>query len=220
MKIHMREVSVLLSIILAPAATATQIKEIGGKFLLPNRPHAAVELWHDAHRHIHREAKKRDAEYHVLRTTATSSTLSLFERADNTGASNGSPFNETAFDTAARLACAKALSNRSEVVNPTGLAACYNIAFWNSTSGVFEVDVRLYRMSPPFGEFTNTSISEYSMFVNIPQATLSSPQVTLPGGMVQAQMGANGTASTVNMLEGFQSVGQLSTALSWSKLSE
>ncbi|KAL8899014.1 MAG: hypothetical protein Q9207_006410 [Kuettlingeria erythrocarpa] len=31
--------------------------------------------------------------------------------------------------------------------NPSGLAACYNIASWNSTTGIFEADLQLYRIA-------------------------------------------------------------------------
>ncbi|KAL8935744.1 MAG: hypothetical protein Q9216_005280 [Gyalolechia sp. 2 TL-2023] len=37
--------------------------------------------------------------------------------------------------------------------NPSGLAACYNVKSWNSTTGVFEADLQLYRIAAATGDW-------------------------------------------------------------------
>ncbi|KAL8922229.1 MAG: hypothetical protein Q9208_005308 [Pyrenodesmia sp. 3 TL-2023] len=37
--------------------------------------------------------------------------------------------------------------------NPSGLAACYNVASWNSSTGIFQADLQLYRVAAPTGDW-------------------------------------------------------------------
>ena len=53
---------------------------------------------------------------------------------------------------ATEAACLKAFDNeRDESSNPSGIAACYNIKYFDNTTGVFQADLRLYQTSPATG---------------------------------------------------------------------
>jgi hypothetical protein len=39
--------------------------------------------------------------------------------------------------------------------NPSGMAACYNIAYLEKSTGVFQADLQLFTISPPSGSFAN-----------------------------------------------------------------
>ena len=51
-------------------------------------------------------------------------------------------------------ACDKALSALNGVAsNPSGIAVCYNVLMLNNRTGVFQADVRLYKIAPPTGDW-------------------------------------------------------------------
>ena len=51
-------------------------------------------------------------------------------------------------------ACMKALTSLNGISsNPSGIAVCYNVLMLNATSGVFQADVRLYKVASPTGDW-------------------------------------------------------------------
>lgn len=121
-------------------------------------------------------------------------------------------FNKTAFNTSAATACATAVTNYASCINPSGIVACYNIAAWDNSTGVFQTDTRLYQKSVAVNEFNGVNISDYSLSFSIPEATLSPPEMIANSSM-------NSTSLTPNQfLMGFQNVGQLSKSIQFSKL--
>lgn len=82
-------------------------------------------------------------------------------------------FDEQEFNQTATVACHKALDGQSSVVNPSGLAACYNVAFLDSTTGAFSADVRIYKISEGTDEFEGIPCSSYMMELQMSQATLA-----------------------------------------------
>ncbi|KAJ9276667.1 hypothetical protein DTO021D3_6427 [Paecilomyces variotii] len=140
--------------------------------------------------------------------------VNVVSRADNAGAAAASNFNETAFNATAVKACDSALSAMKSAVNPSGIVACYNIPFYDNTTGVFQTDLRLYQMNQPVDEFAGTKPTQYSMQITIPEATLSSPKSMISGPIQSKTSGGQ----TIQMLQGFTSVGQLNDKLSTEKL--
>lgn len=56
----------------------------------------------------------------------------------------------TSWDTQTEAACVKSLATMNgQASNPSGMAVCYNVRSFNSTSGAFQADLRLYRIAPP-----------------------------------------------------------------------
>lgn len=121
-------------------------------------------------------------------------------------------FNETAFNTSTDAACTNAVTNYTSCINPSGIVACYNIASWDNSTGVFQTDTRLYQKSAAVNEFNGINMSDFSMSFSIPEATLSSPKVI-------ANSSINSNAAVPNQfLMAFQNVGQLSKSIQFSKL--
>lgn len=124
-------------------------------------------------------------------------------------------FDEAAFNQSAITACANAVNNYTEAINPSGIVACYNIATWDNTTGVFETDVRLYQKSAPIGSFEGIDPTSFSMSFSIAEATLSSPRMMTTNSSVTADSPATG-----QFVGGFQNIGQLTKSLHFSKLTE
>lgn len=129
--------------------------------------------------------------------------------------SAASTFDAQAFNQTAAEACTDAVSSYSTAVNPSGIVACYNIAFWDNSTGVFQTDVRFYQKSDPVGEFTGVQPSDYTLSVSIPKASLSAPQMILRNGSLGGSQPARG-----QFLQGFQNIGRMSESLEYSKLTE
>ncbi|KAI1936834.1 hypothetical protein LOZ66_004341 [Ophidiomyces ophidiicola] len=121
------------------------------------------------------------------------------------------PVNEQQFNETATAACVTALGRVRRVINPSGLAACYNIPFFNATTGTFAADIRLYQVSPPSGGFAGVPTSQYTLEMIIPSATVSSPnrlQSNVPTG-----------PNSPMLLQDFRHIGRLDQLLQIEKLS-
>ena len=69
---------------------------------------------------------------------------------------DSSATNLTDWDAQTMAACTTVLSAlNGNAGNPSGIAACYNLPFLNSTTGVFQADLRLFTVSAPSGSFAN-----------------------------------------------------------------
>ncbi|KMP05450.1 hypothetical protein DIZ76_015739 [Coccidioides immitis] len=120
------------------------------------------------------------------------------------------PLNEQQFNETATTACLDALDNVQSVVNPSGMAACYNIPFFNATTGTFAADIRLYQVSPPSDGFAGVPTSQYTLEMMIPAATVSSPDRL-------ASNQSTGPNSPL-LLQDFRHIGQLDPRLQIDKL--
>ncbi|KAI1918140.1 hypothetical protein LOZ58_005599 [Ophidiomyces ophidiicola] len=121
------------------------------------------------------------------------------------------PVNEQQFNETATAACVTALGRVRRAINPSGLAACYNIPFFNATTGTFAADIRLYQVSPPSGGFAGVPTSQYTLEMIIPSATVSSPnrlQSNVPTG-----------PNSPMLLQDFRHIGRLDQLLQIEKLS-
>ncbi|KAK2784578.1 hypothetical protein FQN53_008405 [Emmonsiellopsis sp. PD_33] len=121
------------------------------------------------------------------------------------------PFDEQEFNAEATTACLNALSNLTNVVNPSGMAACFNVPIFDNTTGAFEADIRLYQVRDAVDEFAGIPPSEYTLQVNIPQATISDPR-RLAGEM--------GNQDEMALLQEFRHFGQISSVLQLDKLTQ
>ena len=61
--------------------------------------------------------------------------------------------NMTAWDEQTSIACTEALSHLDIASNPSGTCICYNLPSLDTTTGVFEADLRLFKISEPTGRF-------------------------------------------------------------------
>jgi hypothetical protein len=121
-------------------------------------------------------------------------------------------FDGAAFNITATQACTLAVKGYAKAINPSGVICCYNVAFYDNTTGIFETDVRFYQNNEPSGDFTGANPSDYSLGMSLPQASLSAP-VSILKSVSTASSPANG-----QFLQGFQMIGQMNSALTLSEL--
>ncbi|PGH04344.1 hypothetical protein AJ79_07125 [Helicocarpus griseus UAMH5409] len=141
------------------------------------------------------------------------STAGQSQPAETGGTTSLPAFDEQQFNSTATTACLDALDDLEIVVNPSGMAACFNIPVFDNSTGAFEADIRLYQVSDAVGEFAGVPPSEYTLQVNIPQATISDPR-RLAGGVTDGQPGE------MALLQEFRHFGQISTLLQIEKLTQ
>ncbi|PGH05807.1 hypothetical protein GX51_02780 [Blastomyces parvus] len=120
-------------------------------------------------------------------------------------------FDEQQFNASSTAACLTALGDLESVVNPSGMAACFNIPYFDKETGTFEADLRVYQVNEASGEFAGIPASEYTLQMNIPQATISDP-LRLDGTL-------DGQQELV-LLQEFRHFGQISTLLQLDKLAQ
>ena len=81
-------------------------------------------------------------------------------------------------------ACDKALTTLNGVAsNPSGIAVCYNVLMLNTSTGIFQADVRLYKIAAPTGDWAtlddspgkiNTALQYMGANVHTPSITPNS----------------------------------------------
>ncbi|KAL3960641.1 hypothetical protein ACCO45_005758 [Purpureocillium lilacinum] len=93
----------------------------------------------------------------LLRRTLLSqdASTSVTSASDNNTTDNNSgvltvrAINATAWDAVTDAACVDALAALTRSTNPSGNCLCYNLPSLDTATGVFEADLRLYRISAP-----------------------------------------------------------------------
>ncbi|KAF1992213.1 hypothetical protein K402DRAFT_321232 [Aulographum hederae CBS 113979] len=79
----------------------------------------------------------------------------------------------SAWNTQTETACTNALANLKGVAsNPSGLAVCYNLPYFDMSSGVFEAELRMFNVSPPTNEWTGVQPREISVTLSYLGATV------------------------------------------------
>lgn len=78
------------------------------------------------------------------------------------------------WDDETEAACSTALITLHGVAtNPSGIAACYNIESLDNFTGIFEVDLRLYRISAPADGWLKLDPSSVGVGLSYMNATVS-----------------------------------------------
>jgi hypothetical protein len=208
-------VAAVSALFIVPASTLS-VKNVLGNHAHVYRRHEIDEaMYRDADAMLTRiRHQKRDP---LPQQTATGGNTANPSATSDTGVDSGGNFDEAAFNATASGACLAPLSSLTSVVNPTGMAACYNIPFLDNSTGVFEADIRLYQINPPNGDFTGVQSTDLSLGVMIPQATLSNPRALGAGSSGNSQFSGSGSTK---LIEEFQHVGQINTNLMVEMLDE
>lgn len=82
--------------------------------------------------------------------------------------------NTTQWETTTTAACTANLQSLNGVAsNPSGLAICYNLPMFNNQTGVFEADLRIYKVSEPTGSFANIPSNSIQVGLSYIGATVS-----------------------------------------------
>ena len=78
------------------------------------------------------------------------------------------------WDDQTELACSTALiALHGVATNPSGIAACYNIQSIDRSTGIFEIDLRLYRISAPTDGWLKLDSSSVGVSLTYTNATVS-----------------------------------------------
>lgn len=71
--------------------------------------------------------------------------------------------------------CSSTLQSLNGVAgNPSGIAACYNIPFWDNSTGVFHADLRLFTISQPTDSFSGIAPADVKVDLSYTAATVQS----------------------------------------------
>ncbi len=81
--------------------------------------------------------------------------------------------NATAWDAVTDAACVDALAALTRSTNPSGNCLCYNLPSLDTATGVFEADLRLYRISAPRDAFAGVAPTDISVGVSYSGASVS-----------------------------------------------
>jgi hypothetical protein len=84
------------------------------------------------------------------------------------------PVNFTQWDTETQNSCILTLEALNGVAtNPSGFAVCYNLPRLDNTTGVFQADLRLFKISEPTGDFANIPTQNVQVSLSYIGATVS-----------------------------------------------
>lgn len=82
--------------------------------------------------------------------------------------------NLTQWNMDTQAACITNLQSLNGVAsNPSGLAICYNLPMFDNKTGVFEADLRIYKISEPTGSFANIPSNSIQVGLSYIGATVS-----------------------------------------------
>lgn len=84
------------------------------------------------------------------------------------------------WDAGTDAACIKALKDRKdETSNPSGMAACYNIKYFDNSTGVFQADLRLYRTSPATGSWATMKSDGVNVKISCKGASIAAGKMQM-----------------------------------------
>lgn len=78
--------------------------------------------------------------------------------------------NMTSFTLATDVACTSMLASMARAGNPSGMSICFNLPSLDTTSGAFEADLRLYKVSEPRGAWENVKVEDFDVNVGFNNA--------------------------------------------------
>jgi len=101
--------------------------------------------------------------------------------------------------------------------NPSGMAICYNLPYLDNSTGVFQADLRLFKLATPVEDWTGVTPAEVSLKLAYLGASVSSQmklrrrdeQETMSEGWGLLQP----RQSAVQMIQAFQFVGKINSNL-------
>ncbi|CRK32165.1 hypothetical protein HYQ45_002717 [Verticillium longisporum] len=105
-------------------------------------------------------------------------------------------------------ACRDALAHLNAASNPSGTGICYNLPALDPTSGVFEADLRLFKVSEPSGHFQGIPPESIEVGVSFAGASVSPVEASRISGAVGQQRKAK-RADAMDLLQSYMFVGQI-----------
>ncbi|EEY22417.1 conserved hypothetical protein [Verticillium alfalfae VaMs.102] len=105
-------------------------------------------------------------------------------------------------------ACRDALAHLNVASNPSGTGICYNLPALDPTSGVFEADLRLFKVSEPSGQFQGIPPESIEVGLSFAGASVSPVEASRISGAVGQQRRAK-RADVMDLLQSYMFVGQI-----------
>jgi len=119
------------------------------------------------------------------------------------------PLNMTAWNQQTSTACSLALSKLDFASNPSGTCICYNLPSLDTKTGVFEADLRLFKISEPTGAFAG--IPPQNIEVGLSYTGASVSPVSASRLVASTQLVSRETAD-LELLQAYLFVGQIDKA--------
>ncbi|KAI5457030.1 hypothetical protein BGZ63DRAFT_428462 [Mariannaea sp. PMI_226] len=151
-------------------------------------------------------------------TIATSSLL--HRRGDNGNSSTSDQFgvtsnadgtlNLTAWDSATINACTAVLNSLHQSSNPSGACVCYNLPSLDTDTGVFEADLRVFKVSEPRGNFAGIAPEDVTVSLSYNGASVMSVDPkNVTGSGIQGSVAKIVKRSSLELLQSYMFIGQI-----------
>lgn len=123
--------------------------------------------------------------------------------------SKNSTVDPNIWDAQTASACERAIrALDGKTLSSSGIAVCYNLPFFDNSTGAFQADLRLYRVSPPQGDWVEISDKDITIGLSYSGASVSDNRDI--GKRAENSASVNKRqASAPEMLQGINFVGQL-----------
>lgn len=114
--------------------------------------------------------------------------------------------------------CNSALGSITQASNEAGFLGCYNVAFFSTSTGVFQADLRLFQLSAATGDFAGVQPNDVDVQLMYPNAAFS----IVPQNLAKVKRTdlTPRQASGLNELRSFWFVGQVDKSLKLLQLQE
>lgn len=112
------------------------------------------------------------------------------------------------WDTTTNTACLSALTSLRQSSNPSGTCICYNLPALDSTTGMFEADLRLFKVSASRGAWAGIAPGDIMVGLRYNGATVSEVKPGDMGRNASEGVGEDG----VQLLQTYMFVGQIDDA--------
>lgn len=125
---------------------------------------------------LHMPSMRRQHRRHEMMARSLTSYESELERRSPQSLSSGGDLTLASPDVDSNnitlQACTAGLQNLTSVLNEAGFAACYNILDWHEDmGGMFQADLRLFRLSPATGAFANVTMDNIGVQLSYANST-------------------------------------------------
>ena len=131
-----------------------------------------------------------------------------------------SPVDPAKWEVETRAACMSSLrALNGTVLSASGLAVCYNIPFLNNVTGVFQADLRLYRVAQPSAAWADVRDAEINVDLSYVGASFSmsgSNDATSAFPKLRRSLETRAASPTVQMpvfVQGFNFIGKMNAEL-------
>lgn len=113
------------------------------------------------------------------------------------------------WDTTTNAACLSRLTSLHQSSNPSGTCICYNLPALDSATGMFEADLRLFKVSQSRGAWAGIAPGDIMVGLRYNGATVSEVK---PGGMGRNASESSTGEDGVQLLQTYMFVGQIDDA--------